>query len=197
MISSCYVALYGQARILCVVARDHMLPPVLARISPRLGTPVAAATVMGLATGAAARAIDSRDDFARHRSVFASLCSQQVSCWRSNCMDEQNHSAYSGSHNDIIDADNEPAQILLLPVSTWCTVYIACSGHRAADGLRGAVRHDQLPGAHDLLAHGAWCAAHLLLQVSFALTLATAPSRSLRQPPHHPVQSFIFVGGYA
>lgn len=53
MISSCYVALYGQARILCVVARDHMLPPVLARISPRLGTPVAAATVMGLATGAA------------------------------------------------------------------------------------------------------------------------------------------------
>jgi hypothetical protein len=51
MVSSCYVALYGQARILCVVARDHMLPPVLARISPRLGTPAIAATVMGLATG--------------------------------------------------------------------------------------------------------------------------------------------------
>ena len=51
MVSSCYVALYGQARILCVVARDHMLPPVLARISPRLGTPAIAATAMGLATG--------------------------------------------------------------------------------------------------------------------------------------------------
>ena len=42
---------FPQARILCVVARDHMLPPALARISPRLGTPVPAATVMGLATG--------------------------------------------------------------------------------------------------------------------------------------------------
>jgi basic amino acid/polyamine antiporter, APA family len=51
MVSSCYVALYGQARILCVVARDHMLPPVLARISPQLGTPAIAATVIGLATG--------------------------------------------------------------------------------------------------------------------------------------------------
>lgn len=50
MISSCYVALYGQARILCVVARDHMLPPVLARIAPSTGTPVAAATVMGAIT---------------------------------------------------------------------------------------------------------------------------------------------------
>ena len=55
MVSSCYVALYGQARILCVVARDHMLPPVLARISPRLGTPTIAATVMGLATGVVPR----------------------------------------------------------------------------------------------------------------------------------------------
>lgn len=52
MISSCYVALYGQARILCVVARDHMLPPALARIAPSTGTPVAAATLMGLITGA-------------------------------------------------------------------------------------------------------------------------------------------------
>ncbi len=51
MISSCYVALYGQARIMCVVARDHMLPPVLARIAPATGTPAIAAVVMGAATG--------------------------------------------------------------------------------------------------------------------------------------------------
>ena len=51
MISSCYVALYGQARIMCVVARDHMLPPVLARIAPATGTPAIAAVVMGAVTG--------------------------------------------------------------------------------------------------------------------------------------------------
>ena len=56
MISSCYVALYGQARILCVVARDHMLPPVLARIAPATGTPAIAAVVMGAATGSPLRA---------------------------------------------------------------------------------------------------------------------------------------------
>ena len=33
---------------------------------------------------------------------------------------------------------------------------VVCSGGRAADGVRGALRHDQLPGADDLLADCPW-----------------------------------------
>ena len=36
---------------------------------------------------------------------------------------------------------------------------VVCSGRRASDRLRGAVRHDQLPGADDLLADCPWCRA--------------------------------------
>lgn len=80
MISSCYVALYGQARILCVVARDHMLPPVLARIAPASGTPVTAAILMGLITGATPKRYTLKLDqnlnprLSYYSLVFAAFC---------------------------------------------------------------------------------------------------------------------------
>lgn len=44
------VGLYATARIIAAVARAHMLPPVLARVHARLGTPWVATVLSGAAT---------------------------------------------------------------------------------------------------------------------------------------------------
>jgi APA family basic amino acid/polyamine antiporter len=43
------MGLYGQSRILYVMAQDRMVPPVFARISPRFRTPVHGTLIVGVA----------------------------------------------------------------------------------------------------------------------------------------------------
>lgn len=43
------VGFYAGARIICILGRQHLIPPIFARISPRLGTPVVATAVQGIA----------------------------------------------------------------------------------------------------------------------------------------------------
>ncbi|EIE24778.1 amino acid transporter [Coccomyxa subellipsoidea C-169] len=43
------VGFYAGARIICILGRQHLIPPVFARINPRFGTPVIATAVQGIA----------------------------------------------------------------------------------------------------------------------------------------------------
>ncbi len=42
--------MYGVSRIITTVARDHLLPPYLARVHPRLQTPYIAIIIQGVTT---------------------------------------------------------------------------------------------------------------------------------------------------
>lgn len=43
------VGFYAGARIICILGRQHLIPPVFASISPRFGTPIIATAVQGIA----------------------------------------------------------------------------------------------------------------------------------------------------
>ncbi|CAL8464071.1 g3606 [Coccomyxa elongata] len=43
------VGFYAGARIICILGRQHLIPPVFASISPRFGTPIVATAVQGIA----------------------------------------------------------------------------------------------------------------------------------------------------
>jgi APA family basic amino acid/polyamine antiporter len=43
------VGFYAGARIICILGRQRLIPPVFARINPRFGTPIVATAVQGIA----------------------------------------------------------------------------------------------------------------------------------------------------
>jgi APA family basic amino acid/polyamine antiporter len=67
------VLLYGQSRILATIANDGLLPPVFARIHPRLGTPWVSQLVIGVgvATVAATASIDALSQLVGAGTLFA------------------------------------------------------------------------------------------------------------------------------
>ena len=46
------VGFYAGARIFCILGRERLLPPLLARMSARFGTPAVATAIQGVAVGA-------------------------------------------------------------------------------------------------------------------------------------------------
>lgn len=44
------VGMYGVSRLIAAVGRQHLIPPVFARVHPRFGTPWVSTLVQGVAT---------------------------------------------------------------------------------------------------------------------------------------------------
>jgi APA family basic amino acid/polyamine antiporter len=67
------VLLYGQSRILATIANDGLLPPVFARIHPRLGTPWVSQLIVGIGVAivAATASIDALSQLVGAGTLFA------------------------------------------------------------------------------------------------------------------------------
>jgi hypothetical protein len=91
------VLLYGQSRIFATMANDGLLPPVFARIHPRLGTPWISQLIIGVGSRdragdllplrtlpvTLARQVRKDHDYGRHRAGGRS-CPAKPSSWRSS-----------------------------------------------------------------------------------------------------------------
>jgi APA family basic amino acid/polyamine antiporter len=67
------VLLYGQSRILATMANDGLMPPVVGRLHPRLGTPWISQIVLGIvvAIAAAVAPMDALDELVGVGTLFA------------------------------------------------------------------------------------------------------------------------------
>ncbi|MDI1287674.1 MAG: amino acid permease [Reyranella sp.] len=67
------VLLYGQSRILATMANDGLMPPVVGRLHPRLGTPWISQITLGVvvATAAAVAPMDALDELVGVGTLFA------------------------------------------------------------------------------------------------------------------------------
>jgi APA family basic amino acid/polyamine antiporter len=107
------VLLYGQSRIFATMANDGLLPPVFARVHPRLGTPWISQLIIGVGV-----AIVARDHADRHAGQ---------SWWgRARC----SPSSWSASPSSICGAPSPHAAPFRTPGVPWLPLLgiLSCLG---------------------------------------------------------------------